>query len=185
MARIKSAWEIALEKTADITIDEEKFKTESLGKEGMALAGKYLNNAEMAGEELVDKYVAYNDEDRALIKKGICDVIFANLNLPSDDLYEMRFSRVSDLAAVVSANDSQVMETMAQIGSFFAQYLQHKEDFVNRMQEQIKQAMQEGDPNMDSSQYAQLIQQNLKKLESQYGDALENTKAALHQMLGC
>ena len=30
MARIRSAWEIALEKTKDIEIDEQKYRTDSL-----------------------------------------------------------------------------------------------------------------------------------------------------------
>ena len=38
MARIKSAWEIALDKTQDIQIDEAKYRSDTLLKDGMALA---------------------------------------------------------------------------------------------------------------------------------------------------
>ena len=45
MARIKSAWEIALEKTQDIEIDETKYRTDKLTKEGMALAKQVIAEA--------------------------------------------------------------------------------------------------------------------------------------------
>ena len=56
MARIKSAWEIALEKTQDIEIDETKYRTDKLTKEGMALAGGYLNNTDQKLDEVVKHY---------------------------------------------------------------------------------------------------------------------------------
>ena len=36
MSKIKSAWEIALEKTQDIEMDESRYREDKLKKEGMA-----------------------------------------------------------------------------------------------------------------------------------------------------
>ena len=55
MSRIKSAWELALEKTKDIEVDEAKYRESTLEKDGMALAGRFLNSVEMSQDELAAK----------------------------------------------------------------------------------------------------------------------------------
>ena len=183
MARIKSAWELALEKTKDIEVDESKYRAGVLEKEGMALAGKYLNDEQMTDQGLAQKYNAYSAEDLATVKKGVVNTIFANLGLPSDNLYEMRFERLVALVVLVAEEGSQAVSIIRQIGDLFAQFIKHREDFISRMQEQIKQAMQENPEQVNSNQYTQLIQQNLKKLEAQYQGALDNAKESLKESL--
>ena len=67
---------------------------------------------------------------------------------------------------------------------FLKQYLDAKNAFVDRMKAQIQQAMENNPEGVNSAQYSQIISQNLKKMDSQYGDALENTKESLRQLLG-
>lgn len=183
MARIKSALELALEKTKDIEIDESKYRADILEKEGMALAGKYLNDAQMTDEELSGKYNFYKANELAIVKKGIVNTVFSNLSLPSDDMYEMRFERIVALVVLVADQSSQAISSIRQIGDLFAQYVKHRDDFIQRMQEQVQQAMQENPEAFNSKQYTQLIQQNLKKLEAQYQGALDNAKEALRSQL--
>ena len=183
MARIKSAWELALEKTKEIEIDENKYKAGVLEKDGMALAGKYLNDAQMTDEELAGKYNSYSSEELVSVKKGIVNTIFSNLGLPQDNLYEMRFERIVALVVLVEDQGSQAAGAIRQIGDLFVQYIKHREDFIQRMQEQVQQAMQENPEGFNSKQYTQLIQQNLKKLDAQYQGALDNAKEALREQL--
>ena len=109
--------------------------------------------------------------------------ILSNISLPSDDLYQMRFDRTCDLVNVVSGGDAQAMGLMNQIGDFLKQYIDAKAAFVDRMKAQIQQAMESNSESVNSAQYSQLISQNLKKMEEQYGAALENTKETLKQLL--
>ena len=184
MARIKSAWEIALEKTQDIEIDEMKYRTDTLTKEGMALAGGYLNNTDQKLDVVAAKYASYNKEDLPLVRSGMVNTILSNVSLPSDDIYQMRFERTCDLVNLVTGGDPQADGLMHQIGDFFKQYLEAKTAFVERMKAQIQQAMESNPEGVNSAQYSQIISQNLKKMESQYSDALENTKDSLRQILG-
>ena len=184
MARIKSAWEIALEKTQDIEIDETKYRTDKLTKEGMALAGSYLNNTDQKMDVVAAKYASYGKEDLALVRSGMVSTILSNVSLPSDDIYQLRFERTCDLVNLVTGNDMQADGLMRQIGDFFKQYLDAKTAFVERMKAQIQQAMENSPEGVNTAQYSQIISQNLKKMEGQYSDALENTKAALREILG-
>ena len=51
------------------------------------------------------------------------------------------------------------------------------------MKSQIQQAMENNPEGVNTSQYSQLISQNLKKMENQYSEALENTKETLKELL--
>lgn len=184
MARIKSAWEIALEKTQDIVIDETKYRTDKLTKAGMALAGGYLNNTDQKLDVVAARYASYGQDDLPLVKSGMVSTILSNVSLPSDDIYQMRFERTCDLVGLVTDKDPQADLLMHQIGDFFKQYLDAKTAFVERMKAQIQQAMESNPEGVNTAQYSQIISQNLKKMESQYSDALENTKAALREILG-
>ena len=52
MALLKSAWEIALEKTEGIEADPEKITRDLRINEGKRLAGTYLTEIESEGKEL-------------------------------------------------------------------------------------------------------------------------------------
>ena len=183
MARIKSAWEIALEKTQDIEIDETKYRTDTLTRNGMALAGGYLNNTDQKLDVVAAKYASFSKEDLPLVRAGMVNTILSNVSLPSDDIYEMRFERTCDLVNLVTGNNPEADGLMHQIGDFFKQYLDAKTAFVDRMKAQIQQAMENSPEGVNTAQYSQLISQNLKKMESQYSGALENTKEMLKEIL--
>ena len=183
MARIRSAWEIALEKTQDIEIDEAKYRNDTLHREGMALAGGYLNNTDQKLDVVAAKYASYSAEDKAVVRSGMVGTIMSNIGLPSDDLYQMRFERNCDVVDLVTGGDAQANGLMQQIGDFLKQYLDAKSAFVDRMKAQIQQAMESNPEGVNSAQYSQIISQNLKKMDAQYGDALGNTKEALRQIL--
>ena len=184
MGRIKSAWEIALEKTQDIEIDEAKYRTDTLERESMALAGGYLNNTDQKLDVVAAKYASYSKDDLAIVRRGMVSTILSNISLPNDDIYQMRFDRTTDLVNVVTQGDSQALGLMHQIGDFLKQYIDAKTAFVDRMKAQIQQAMESNPEGVNSSQYSQIISQNLKKMDAQYGEALDNTKQSLKQLLG-
>ena len=184
MGRIKSAWEIALEKTQDIEIDEARYRTDKLEREGMALAGGYLNNTDQKLDVLAAKYASYSDDDLAIVRRGMVSTILSNISLPNDDIYQMRFDRTTDLVSIVTHGNVQALGLMQQISDFLKQYTDAKTAFVDRMKAQIQQAMESNPEGVNSAQYSQLITQNLKKMDAQYGEALENTKQSLKQILG-
>ena len=82
MARIKSAWEIALEKTQDIEIDEAKYRSDTLLRDGMALAGGYLNNTDQSLDVVAAKYASYNADDKTIVRTGMVSTIMSNISLP-------------------------------------------------------------------------------------------------------
>lgn len=184
MARIKSAWEIALEKTKDIVLDEQKYKAETLEKEGMALAGAFLNDVEQSPEKLQKKLSKYSEDDYKTVRKGLVRTIISNIVLPKDNSYQLRFERTTILSSIADPT-GQAEQLLQQTASFFEQFLAAREDFARQMEEQFRQAVSQNPDQANAAQYAKLIEQNVKRMEDQYNGALENTKENLHQIFGC
>ncbi|MGX8685971.1 MAG: hypothetical protein ACSW73_04005, partial [Spirochaetales bacterium] len=166
--------ELALEKTEGMTFDEEKLKTDSLIKEGMALAGSYLANIDMSLDQLKQKLSQVKPEDMATFRKGMANVVISNIVLPQDALYSMRFERLCQVAGVL---DSASGDSLMQLKDFLDGYLQQKEEFAQSIQQKL-QADQ-----VDPSQFSQIIQQNLKRLDAQYQETLDRTKQTLENAL--
>jgi len=180
MSRIKSAWELALEKTEGMTFDEEKLKKDSLTKEGMALAGSYLSNIDMSLDQLKEKLAQVKAEDAPLFRKGMANVVISNIVLPQDALYSMRFERLCQIAGVL---DPASGENLVQLKDFLDGYLEQKEEFAQRIKQKLQAALQENPDQVDPSQFSEIIQQNLKRLDAQYQETLDRTKATLENTL--
>ena len=80
MGKIRSAWEIALEKTENIQVDREKLKLEEDIKKARRAAGAFLNDEENKGESLEDDLNAIGN-DKA-VREGVKLTVLQNLTLP-------------------------------------------------------------------------------------------------------
>lgn len=181
MSRIKSAWEIALEKTEGLEVDEARLHSDSLVLEGKALAGKYLNNMEMSYEELEKSLAKVSPQDMALVKNGLAQVVLSNITLPSDLTFKMRFERLADIAR---ATDSRAGDTMDRLTQFLSGYLDEKENYVKSIEQQLTAAMRDNPDSVDPSKFSQIVQQNLKRLDAQYQGTLDSTKETLKELFG-
>ena len=181
MSRIKSAWEIALEKTEGLEVDEARLHSDSLVLEGKSLAGKYLNNMEMSYEELEKSLAKVSPQDMALVKNGLAQVVLSNITLPSDLTFKMRFERLADVAR---ATDSRAGDTMDRLTQFLSGYLDEKENYVKSIEQQLTAAMRDNPDSVDPSKFSQIVQQNLKRLDAQYQGTLDSTKETLKELFG-
>jgi len=181
MSRIKSAWEIALEKTEGLEVDEARLHTQGLVHEGKALAGKYINSIEMSPDELKTCLAKASAQDRDLVKKGLAEVVLSNITLPSDLTFKMRFERLADVARAV---DEQAGDTMDRLTDFLSGYLEEKENYVKSIEQQLTAAMRDNPDSVDPSKFSQIVQQNLKRLDAQYQSTLDSTKDTLRQLFG-
>ncbi len=181
MSRIKSAWEIALEKTEGLEVDEARLHSDSLVLEGKSLAGKYLNNMEMSYEELEKSIAKVSSQDKGLIKNGLAQVVLSNITLPSDITFKMRFERLADVARAI---DPQAGDTMDRLTQFLSGYLEEKENYVKSIEQQLTAAMRDNPDSVDPSKFSQIVQQNLKRLDAQYQGTLDSTKETLKELFG-
>ncbi|MDD5972117.1 MAG: hypothetical protein PUC01_00180, partial [Spirochaetales bacterium] len=190
MAKIKSAWEIALERTENIQIDREKLKKDENIKKARLCAGAYLNDEENKGESLVDDLKAINDDDA--VKKALKLTALQNLTLASDTVLTDRYERILYLISLCCGSNQNIMELANQIVGFCKQFPEHRKQLVDQLKEQFAPMLSQKAAQL-KAQYGQdvpvslendpeflkIANQQLERLQKQYDETLAEAKAQL------
>ena len=194
MAKIKSDWEIALERTENIQIDREKLKKDENIKKARLCAGAYLNDEENKGESLVDDLKAINDDDA--VKKALKLTALQNLTLASDTVLTDRYERILYLISLCCGSNQNIMELANQIVGFCKQFPEHRKQLVDQLKEQFAPMLSQKAAQL-KAQYGQdvpvslendpeflkIANQQLERLQKQYDETLAEAKAQLEAAL--
>jgi hypothetical protein len=196
MAIIKSAWELALEKTEDLHIDPEKIKRDLLIKEGRQLGAAFLNDIDVTKEATEKKYLAYTEEKRPLVKEGMVLTLLSNLTLPRNTLFKETFSKVLELGLLVADGNEQISQLLGQLEGFFTQYLENQDDLVERLKNQFEPHLKQKEaqlraqygPNFtlrpeQDAEFMKLLDQQLSQLDQQYMTILDQAKEQIKELL--
>lgn len=195
MGRIRSAWEIALEKTQDIAIDKAKLEKENNITAARTLAGRYLNYDEEMSEDVLKKeYEKIEGLDG--VRDGIRTSIMQNLTLPSETVLNDRYERLETLASMISDNDSQVMSLMGQITAFLKQYPEHQKQLYEQLKEHFRPMLEEKAQQLrekygqdiplsleNDKEFVQVANKQLEELRKQYESNLDAAKSQLETIL--
>lgn len=197
MAIIKSAWELALEKTEGLQIDSEKIKSELTIKEGRQIAAALLNDIDVTKEETAERYHAFSGEKKRLIKEGMALTLLSNLTLPRNTLFKDTFSKVLDLGLIIADGNEQVKEILGQLEGFFTQYLENQDDLIERLKTQFEPHLKQKEaqlraqygPNFtlrpeQDAEFMKILDQQLSKLDDQYTQILTQAKEQINELLG-
>ncbi|MGE4455022.1 MAG: DUF6657 family protein [Sphaerochaeta sp.] len=197
MAIIKSAWELALEKTENLQADPEKLKKDQLVKEGRQLAATFLMDIDATAEGTKKQYDSYTGKQKDAVKEGMALTFLSNLSLPRNAAYKDSFSKVLELGSMLGNGNEELKELLGQIEGFFSQYLENQEDLVERMKQQFaphlqqKQAQlqQQYGPNFtlrpeQDPEFMKLLDKQLGQLDEQYTNILNQVKDQIKQILG-
>jgi hypothetical protein len=208
MAMIKSALEIALERSKDLKVDEAALESAALKIEGKKAAGRYLDDPSSIG--LGTALAGYPREKRQSIKEGMFEVLCAQLQLPTGDL---GLDRLDVLAAGFTAlagqgggllggvgsavAEKRVQSLFQQLSSFFSQYMEDMKNVEQVIRKQWGPKLREKerqmsarmgqdvrlDPMMDP-EFSAFYKQNVGAARAQYQSALDKAKADLATALG-
>lgn len=192
MALLKSAWEIALEKTEGIEADPAKIKRDMMINEGRRLAGSYLTDPEEDGTQLEKAYVEASEEDRKLLRLGLAATVVLNVALPQSDEYEERIAKMRHIAQVLDGKESTSVQLLGQIGQFMGKYLQARDSLLERAKQQYEPMYEDKKERMmqkygkasnlpldQDPEFLQLLQKSYNQLSSQYQQVLDQAKEQL------
>lgn len=194
MGKIRSAWEIALEKTENIQVDKEKLRLDEDIKRARMAAGAFLNDEENKGESLKDDLEKIGNENA--VREGVKLTVLRNLTLPQDTVLTDRYERLTALVAMMAGENSEAAALMSQITGFCKQYPEHRKQLIDQLKEQFA-PMAEQKAAQLRAQYGQdvpvslendpeflkIAQTQLDRLAKQYNDTLDGAKAQLKDML--
>ncbi|MCK9286857.1 MAG: DUF6657 family protein [Sphaerochaetaceae bacterium] len=197
MALLKSAWEIALEKTESITADPEKNRIDTLRTEGRKLAGAYLTSDDPEDTTFDKTYRASKEDDRIHLRQGIASTILMNIALPQSEEYASRFEKILHMATVIDGKESSSLHLLEQINQFFSQYLTTKDKLVERVKQQFQQVFDQKQEMLTQKygkgvemamerdpEFIQLLQKHYSQLTNQYQSVLDQARDQLRSEWG-
>lgn len=193
MSKIKSALELAMEKTEGVVIDPEAFRRDNLKKEGRILASRYINRER---EELKTDLLKIPESDRRLIAEGMSEALMANLQLPRSekDLTNLPFLEKGLLDT--GLEKKTVQEMFRQLSLVFQQYLKSADQLTVMLKQQYepqlrakeqKLQQQTGqsiriEPEQDP-EFNRILADHLADLEEQYRQVLVQAREQLRKAL--
>jgi hypothetical protein len=210
MAMIKSALELALERTKDLEVDEAALEARSLKQEGKKAAGRFL--ADPATGDLAVALSAYPKEKRKSVREGMFETLAAQLQLPTHEAsLETIPALAKGFAALASSPagngllggvggamaEKRVAALFQQLEGFFKQYLDDMKNVEQAIRKQWAPKLREKerqlaarmgqdlrlDP-MTDPEFAAFYKQNVSAVRDQYLAALGKAKADLASLLG-
>lgn len=194
MAFIKSALELAMEKSADIKVDKAELRHKEVFNAGRAFAAKMLSEGpEFTARELKPQRKTYKGAEEKTFLEGVAETLVSRLVLTVVDPKREIGGLVPHAEQVFGAQGAQLF---AQAAEFLLQYadeiVQLRETIVQQVGPQLRQRAQqiaqqtgntakyvmEKDP-----QYLKILSQNLEPLRTHYTQGLEAIKTQLRALL--
>ena len=192
MSLLKSAWEIALEKTKDIEADAKKIREDELFNQGRRLAGTYLNELGDTGSKIVKHLKKVEAEERELILNGIKATILSNIALPQNSLYSERLEKLGFLGEVIDGEEGESVALLTQIAQLLEKFIQARDTLVERARAQYQPIFEEKREQMrqkygkeinlsmdQDPEFIQFLQKNFNQLSNQYQQVLDQAKEQL------
>ncbi len=158
MSRIRSAMEIALEKTESVESNPEKIQEEAMTKEGQRLISKHLFEKAVSMDELKEALDKHSGNERRYLISGMAQAVISNISLPQDETYSQRLDEIKEIVMSLT-EDNEAAEHFAQLDQFFQQFLQQLQQLRSSLEQQ----------------FAPRLRQKQQQLAQQYGSMVELT----------
>ena len=192
MGEIKSALEIAMERTRDVAGDHENLKSHEIKQKGQRLASSFLK-----GEisDLSKALKEHTGKELHRLKEGVYETLISNLALPTVEQPAGFMDSLEKGFIALTGEKKATAGLFSQLGQFFSRYLEDIEQLVQALNAQIaprlKQkaeamARQTGmdiqiDPASDP-EYVAALNQNKGQITAQYREALNKAKGELRKL---
>lgn len=197
MGEIKSSWELAMERTADIKSDKSAVRNNELKKIGQKIASDYMDSATPKPKEMQTAIKEYKGEEKQIVKKAALEILLSHISLPRDENYQERLSFVEEGLKALIGKDHQLSSIIQQVSQFFSQFLQHQQQLTEQVKQQYEPQLRQKQQNLtrqygyeielkpeQDPEYNQLLQRHMQQLEQQYQDALNQVKDQVRSFFG-
>lgn len=197
MSKIKSALEMALERSADVKVDRKAVSKEKFVRKGKTSAGKFLSDGD---DDAVGREIrALSGEERKWFKEGLCANLLVNIVLPRSEkgLEQLDLIGRGLRRMVKDAGAAKNLEyLMGRYGEVFRQYLENIRNLESqlrarwdvRLRQKEEQLRQQIGQNIrlaaeQDPEFGKVLGEKLAELESQYAEILSRGKVEIRKLL--
>lgn len=195
MGRIKSAWEIALEKTEGMEIDQDKIRHNTEIDRIRRTAGQYITaeEGEESAEDLKKKLSSFTP---SLVREALTGTIINSMVLPQDsESAAKKTAKIRILIETAFPSDS-IISYYDQISQHLSQYPEHRDKLMEQLKAQIEPMLKEKEEAMrekygqavhltieNDKESLEMVRSYLDRLTSQYQGTLDEAKERMKSLL--
>lgn len=179
MGEIRSALEIALEKTAHIEGDKTSAATRDLKNLGKKTAGDYLASGD---ESVFERTLASRaEEERVSVRQGACSILIASIRLP-DAKEDLEKTRVAGKGLDILLPGTGMAALFGQLEQILLQYLAEGDRLLHALEQQFIPRLRAKQQEL-ARRYGQTIPLELHQ-DPEYQAALAKGRRALEDKYG-
>ena len=195
MGEIKSALELALEKTKNVKSDKTQITKQHAEEEGKKIASAFLSNIEsekISEDKFKETLKGKNKDELKYFSKGAGTVFLSNLKLPEGEIDKKRLDRLRDGFIILSGKKKEINYIFSQVESFFIQFVQNKNDLTENLKSQFAPKFQEKEAALkeqygedahirmeDDPEFKEYLHKTANNLIEQYSQAFIQVKDEL------
>jgi hypothetical protein len=194
MDEIKSAWEIALENTKDISMNKDSAQERENVVQGKKIVSRFLDDP--ARTPLADELKALSGKTKEQVKKGMLETLLANLTLPQSGLAETRNKRVTEGILNLAPTAKPLQQILNQLSVFFKNFADERDRVEEALEAQYAPRLQQkadaiakqlgAEVELKARQdpeFVALLKKNLAAFDERYGGALVEVKAEIGRLV--
>ncbi|MFO8063754.1 MAG: DUF6657 family protein [Spirochaetota bacterium] len=192
MGEIKSALELALEKTKDVKTDPKTVEAHEHRNIGKRLATRLQEESDF---DLKKELKQYSGEQRAWVEEGLFQVVLTSISLPTAEEELERVEPLRAGLAVILGNTKELQYLFQQLHSLLKQYLDNRKELIESIRNQYSQRMRQREEQLSKQygtqvqmdpasdpEFSKALQDNLGRLREQYEGVLDQVRDELSRM---
>ncbi len=191
MALIKSALELALERTKDIAGDKQSLKAKQLKEEGMRLFTSIMEKPDFDARKQLE---TFPKDDQPILREGLFTVLMNRIQLPSSELALGDLEAVERGLTALMPKEKHLKDLRAQLEEFYSQYLADREQLYDAIVQQYAPVLRQKEqqlaaktgqrvtltPDQDP-EFQNFAKKNIDRLDSQYNESINQLKEQISQ----
>ena len=194
MGEIRSALDIALEKTAGIASDKTTSVNRDLRNTGKKAAGDYLSDGNIGH---LDGILSGKPQEALVqVKIGAVSILTAGIRLPSAESDLERMHRIADGINLLLPGQG-MSELFAQVEQIFSQYIAEGDRLMKSLEQQFMPRLRAKQQEIakrygqtiplelhQDPEYQAAVTKNKRLLEQKYEPIIEEIRARVHESAG-
>lgn len=194
MGEIKSALELALERTASIPSDREALRRHEAQNDGKRIFARVRDGEDV---NVAAELANHPAEARAWVRQGLFEVARSNMTFPKTESDIEQLDLVETVLAQIAKDKKLLTELMGQVRQFFSQYLADRQQLIEQLRKQFEPRIRERekqlaqqygravrlDPASDP-EFSKVLQDQIGRLDGQYRGAFAQVDEHLSQIVG-
>ena len=195
MGEIKSALELALERTKDVKSDKSQITKQKAEEEGKKTAAGFLSDLPsetVSAEKLNEIIKNKKDEELEYFKKGFSASLLSNLKLPEDEINKDQLSKIAEGFIIISGKKKEISYIFNQTEAFFNQFIQNRNELTENLKNQFAAKIQEKEAALkeqfgedvhinpeNDPEFQEYRHKTINRLEKQYNQAFTQVREEL------